>query len=152
MFEHKNLDGNKYRVLSTDKPWMKPEILEVREPKSGQDDSAAARTQYAVIGETLVERHLPPESVGDAWQFDSVASPWWEVVGHPPHGGIVADFNAYIGGQYERELDPANNVVAFAEQGEAVTFDGSAYKVKREGDAADLSGMPLKSLRQSYYA
>jgi len=151
MFEHKQLDGEKIRVLSAGKAYLKAEILEIRDPKNNNSNADACRSQYGAIGETLVERYLPPQSKGDSWQQDSSASPWWSVVGHPPHGGIVADFNKYIGGAYLRKLDPTNNVVAFAEEGEAVSFDGQQYSVTRTSDTQELRGSKIAELRQQYY-
>ncbi|TGD73513.1 hypothetical protein E4634_10815 [Mangrovimicrobium sediminis] len=151
MFEHTQLDGEKHRVLATQSDYLQPEVLEIREPKNGQPVDKACRTQFGVVGEVLVERYLPSEATGEAWPHDSAGSPWWSVVGHPPHGGIVADFNKYIGGAYHRQLDPANNIVAYAEQGEAVVFDGSDYVVTRKSDEQELRGPQLIALRQQYY-
>ena len=152
MFEHKQLDGEKCRILNSDKDYLRAEILEIRDPKNSAPSNDACRTQYGVIGEVLVERYLPPESKGDSWLHDNVASPWWSVVGHPPHGGIVADFNKYIGGAYHRTLNKENNVVAFAENGEEVVFDVRDYKVVRGSDSQALQGEKLATLRQQYYS
>ena len=152
MFEHAHLDGEKCRIVNAASDYLKPEILEIRDPKNSAPVSDTCRYQYGVIGEVLVERYLPPESKGDAWGHDSAASPWWNVVGHPPHGGIVADFNKYIGGAYLRTLDKENNIVAYAENGEEVTFDGVEYKVTRKSDGQAVSGEKMMALRQSYYS
>lgn len=152
MFEHKQLDGEKCRIIKVDKDFLKPEVLELRDPQNSTTIANACRTQYGVIGEVLVERYLPPESSGDQWSHDNSASPWWSVVGHPPHGGVVADFNKYIGGAYRRTLNPEHNIVAFAEAGEEVTFDGVDYIVTRSSDATELRGNKMVALRQQYYS
>lgn len=152
MFEHKLLDGEKYRLITVSEDFVKPEVLEIRDPKSDTPLEKTCRYQYGVIEEVLVERYLPPESTGDSWAHDGVAAPWWSVVGHPPHGGIVADFNKHTGGAYHRTLNPDNNVVAYAEAGEAVTFDGSEYIVTRGSDNTELRGNRIVALRQLYYA
>lgn len=152
MFEHKLLDGSKIRIITIDDGFVKPEVLEIRDPKNGAPVTEACRTQYGVVEGVLVERYLPPENLGDAWAYDNVASPWWAVVGHPPHGGIVADYNKYIGGNYRRQLDPEKNVVAYGAAGEEVTFDGVDYSLTRKTDAMLLQGRKLADLRQSYYS
>lgn len=152
MFEHTQLDGEKCRIINSDKDFLQSEILEIRDPKNNVSIADACRSQYGVIGEVLVERYLPPEAKGDSWQHDSVASVWWSVVGHPPHGGVVSDFNKYIGGAYLRTLDPGNNVVAYAEAGEAVTFDGVDYIVTRNSDSQEVRGNKMSELRQNYYS
>ena len=151
MFEHKLLDGDKYRIVTASSDYLKPEILEIREPKNSAPSDNTCRNQYAVVGEVLVERYLPPAASGERWAHEAFASPWWSVVGHPPHGGIVADFNKYIGGAYQRTLNPGENVVAYAESGEPVTFDGGAYSVTRKADAQALRGAKLGELRKLYY-
>ncbi len=151
MFEHKLLDGQTHRMLDMSGSIVNAEVLEVREPRNNSPIEKTCRYQYGVVDAVLVERYLPAESSGDRWAHDSVAVPWWNVVGHPPHGGIVADYNKYIGGAYLRTLDPQKNVVAFAEAGEPVTFDGSNYSVIRQSDNAELSGRRMLELRQQYY-
>lgn len=151
MFEHKDLDGNKHRTLTANQPFVSSDILETREPKNGQAISSAARAQHAVVEGILVERFLPPEAVGDKWDYEP-STAWWEVVGHPPHGGIVADFNSNQGGAYQRELNPEDNVVAFAEDGEKVIMTGSEYKVTRSKDSTELVKPSFIELRQAYYA
>ena len=94
MFEHKNLDGEKYRLVSAAESFLKGEVLEFRDGSAEK----SPRQQNAVIGEALVERYLPPESIGDVWPHDKAATPWWLVVDHPPHAGIVAEFNQVMGG------------------------------------------------------
>ena len=152
MFEHNQLDGVKNRLLAPVESFVQAEVLEVRDPKNNDEPAATPRTQYGVIGGVLVERYLPPEAVGDAWSHDAAAAPWWEVVGHPPHGGLVADYNAATGGAYHRKLDPANNVVAFAGNGEAVTMAGGTYKVTRGSDSKEIAARTLVALRSEYYA
>ncbi|MFV8816603.1 hypothetical protein [Haliea sp. E17] len=152
MFEHKLLNGETCRMLDMPGAIVKAEVLEIREPKNNNALDKVCRYQYGVVDEVLVERYLPSESTGDCWSHDSVAAPWWNVVGHPPHGGIVADYNKYLGGAYLRTLDPANNVVAYAEAGEPVIFDGSNYSVTRQSDSAELSSRRMLELRRHYYA
>lgn len=152
MFEHKNLDGVTARLLPPVEGFVQAEVLEIREPKAGEEPTTAARTQYGVIDGVLVERYLPPETVGAAWAHDPVAAPWWEVVGHPPHGGLVADYNKASGGEYRRKLDPANNVVAYAQNGEAVTMTAGTYKVVRKTDSVELIKSTIPALRAAYYA
>ncbi len=152
VFEHKQLDGEKCRIISISDELLKPEILEIRDPKNSVAVDDACRSQYGVIGEVLVERYLPPETKGDTWAHDNVASPWWSVVGHPPHGGIVADFNKYIGGAYLRTLNKDHNVVAYTEQGEEVTFDGREYLVTRKSDEQEVRGNKMSAVRQQYYS
>lgn len=152
MFEHTQLDGEKCRLITIPGDIVKPEVLEIREPKNDTPLDKTCRTQYGVVEEVLVERYLPSESTGDSWAHDNVAAPWWNVVGHPPHGGIVADYNKYIGGAYLRTLNPDHNVVAFAAGGEAVTFDGTTYHVTRKTDNVELSGGQMVALRVQYYS
>ena len=152
MFEHKLLDGEKCRLIEFPESIVKPEVLEIRDPKNDDSLDKTCRYQYGVVEDVLVERYLPPESVGDAWTHDNVATPWWNVVGHPPHGGIVADFNKYIGGNYHRTLNPKQNIVAYADAGEPVVFDGSEYVVTRSNDSAELRSSKIPSLREQYYS
>lgn len=151
MFEHKLLDGDKYRVITVTDEFVKPEVLEVRESPNGTPTDKTCRYQYGVVEEVLVERYLPPEASGEVWAHDNVDVPWWNVVGHPPHGGIVADYNKYIGGTYHRKLDPENNVVAYAASGEPVTYDGSEYHVTRQSDNSALHSNHMVALRVQYY-
>ena len=149
MFEHKYLDGEKHRLLASSQEFLKESILESREPIPGGSVAKAPRLQHAVAGSVLVERYLPPEGVGESWSHDPGAI-WWEVVGHPPHGGIVADFNKEIGGEYHRKLAPDHNIVAYAEKGEEVVLTGGEYKVTR-ADGEDLTANTLSALRSAYY-
>ncbi len=151
MFEHKYLDGEKHRIVQAPQAFLKEVVLETREPRLGEGVAAAGRHQHAVLGEVLVERFLPPETVGDSWSHDP-GTLWWEVVGHPPHGGIVADFNRAIGGQYKRELVPDRNVVAYAENGEEVVLSAAQYKVVRASDGQELVAPTLVKLRSLYYS
>lgn len=148
MFEHENLDGNKYRVVNAVEPFIGAEVLEFRD---GSADKAP-RYQHAVAGDLLVERYLPPEPKGDSWPHDAVAAPWWVVVDHPPHAGIVASFNEAMGGTYKRKLNPERNVVAFAEKGEEVVMNAGTYTVVRSSDSKEISQSTLVALRSEYYA
>lgn len=152
MFEHEDIDGVKARLLPASEAFIQAEVLEIRDPKTGEEPATAARTQYGVIGGVLVERYLPPEAIGAAWAHDAVAAPWWEVVGHPPHGGLVADYNKATGGAYHRKLDPANNVVAYAQYGEEVVMAAGTYKVVRKNDSAELIQPTITALRAVYYS
>lgn len=145
MFEHAEINGERYRALSTTEPFTAPAILESRETTAG-------RLQHTVIKSLLVERYLPPENKGDAWPHDAVASPWWTVVARPPHVGLVADFNAAMGGAYLRKLDPKKNVVAFAQQGEDIIMDNGDYVVVRASDGAEIRQPNLVALRAAYFA
>ena len=152
MFEHDKLDGKRHRVLETEGPGTVGEVLESREPQNGKPVEAAGRLQNAVRDGVCLERVLPPEAMGDRWPHDAVASPWWEVVSHPPHGGIVADFNEKMGGTYRRRLDPSRHVVAFAEGGEEVVLVGREYRVTRSRDETEVCAPSLEQLRATYYA
>lgn len=151
MFEHNNLDGIKNRCVPATESFIAADVLEIREAKEGKDASHIGRQQYGVANGVLVERYLPPEAAGDAWSHDAVAAPWWDVVGHPPHAGIVADYNAANGGAYKRRLDKSNNVVAFTQGGEEVTMAGGIYSVVRKSDGQTYSGPTLVALRAAYY-
>jgi len=152
MFEHQAIDNQKLRLLPASDAFINESVLEVREPKNGQSLEKAARQQHAVAGTVVVERFLPPESTGDAWPHDACAAPWWEVVGHPPHGGVVADFNNALGGAYRRELDPKKNIVAYAAAGEDVILAKGQYSVVRSSDQQELSAPTLLKLRAAYYS
>lgn len=152
MFEHKELDGNSYRLLAATQANLSQQILEHRDNSGGRDLTEVPRTQHGVIGNLLVERYLPAETVGAAWPHDAVAEPWWEVVSRPPHAGILADFNATAGGLYRRELAPSHNVVAFAQNGEEVVLDKGIYSVNRAADGERLSAPSLLALRAKYFA
>ena len=137
MFEHKSLDGDKHRVLPAWEAFVNEEVLETREPKNGEGLDAAGRHQHGVVGETLVERFLPPETVGNAWSYDA-HTPWWVVVVNPPHAGIVADFSKAKGGLYRHKWVKERNVVAFAEGGEEIVLEGAEYAVTRAADGQDV--------------
>ena len=145
MFEHAALNGEKHRLLKAVETFTVPEILESRETQAG-------RLQHTVVGALLVERYLPPEAKGDTWPHDAVGTPWWTVVSHPPHAGLVADFNSAMGGTYMRKLDPKKNVVAFAEQGEEVIMEKGEYAVVRIKDGQEIRKPDLVSLRAAYYS
>ena len=151
MFEHKNLDGATHRVLPALEAFVNEEVLETREPKNGLPVDAAGRHQHGVVGETLVERFLPPETVGNAWSYDP-HTPWWVVVVNPPHAGIVADFSKSKGGSYRHKWVKERNVVAFAEGGEEIVLDGTDYVVTRSSDSQELRAPSLMKLRSAYYA
>ena len=152
MFEHKSLDGKWNRVVSASEPFVtKEEVLECRDSLGGDAD-AASRNQFAVIGDRLVERCLPPSTIGDVWSYDAGGLPWWGMVNNPPHAGLVADFNTYCGGLYRKPLDVEHNVVAFAAAGEEILFANSTYKVVRASDSAELTAPSLMELRKLYFA
>lgn len=151
MFEHKSLDGDKHRVLPAWEAFVNEEVLETREPKNGEGLDAAGRHQHGVVGETLVERFLPPETVGNAWSYDA-HTPWWVVVVNPPHAGIVADFSKAKGGLYRHKWVKECNVVAFAEGGEEIVLEGAEYAVTRAADGQELRAPSLMKLRAAYYA
>lgn len=151
MFEHKNLDGKWNRVVPASETFVKSEILECRDSLGGDADGAA-RNQFSVIGELLVERCLPPQTIGDTWSYDAVSVPWWDVVNNPPHAGLVADFNTHLGGLYRKPLDLTHNVVAFAAEGEEILFADGAYTVVRKSDEQELSAGSILELRKLYYA
>jgi len=150
MFEHKHLDGATHRVVPAGDTFITEEVLETREPKNGLAVEAAGRHQHGVVGETLVERFLPPEGTGDAWTYDA-HTPWWVVVMNPPHAGIVADFSKAKGGRYRHKLEKARNVVAFAGAGEEIVLDGAEYVVTRSSDSQELRAGTLLKLRTAYY-
>jgi hypothetical protein len=149
VFEHKSLDGQKLRVVSSTQGFV-PEILEVREPPAGRDVAKAGRLQHAVVSNTLVSRYLPPESMGLTWPNDANGEPWWEVVNHPPHGGVVAEFNRVHNGAYPRVLDPKHQVVAYASAGEEVLIANGRYSVTRAADKKRLEAPDLGTLRSLY--
>lgn len=151
MFEHKELDGTLNRVIPANAAYICGEILECRSGQ-GAEAEKSSRMQFGVIGDRLVERNLPPESVGDYWSYDTPAAPWWGAVNNPPHAGLVAEFNSHSGGQYRVPLDTAHNVVAFASAGEEVTFAKGQYKVVRQSDGAELTAASILELRKLYFA
>lgn len=153
MFQHAKLDGEWYRLIPAMESFTKEDVLEIREsinPEGGPE--ATARTQYAVIGDRLAERCLPPEAMGDKWSFDPWDTPWWGLVNNPPHAGVVAEFNSYSGGAYRKTLDKANNVVAWGAAGEPVSFADGEYAIVREKDGMTLTASTIVGLRKLYYA
>jgi hypothetical protein len=151
MFEHKELDGTKNRVIPASEAFINGDVLECHLGQDAEPEKAG-RIQYGVINERLVERSLPPESVGDFWSFDAPAAIWWGTVNNPPHAGLVAEFNSHSGGQYRVPLDKEHNVVAFAAAGEEILFNNGTYKVTRESDSAELSAASILELRKLYFA
>ncbi|MGY6275449.1 hypothetical protein [Methylomonas sp. MgM2] len=151
MFEHKNLDGSWSRVVPSSDAFTNGEILEIREV-AGTEPEKASRKQYAVVGERLVERCLPPESIGDTWSYDGGKSPWWGTVNNPPHAGLIADFNSEFGGKQYIPLDPAHNVTAFASEGEEIVLNKGIYSVKRKSDDKELTAPSIRELREQYFA
>lgn len=151
MFEHKYLDGNWNRVIPATDSFLSGDVLECRD-SVGAEAETINRRQYAVVGDRLVERCLPAESVGDKWSYDSYALPWWGSVKNPPHMGVIAEFNEYNGGLHRKPFDAENNVVAFAEAGEEVTFNEGLYKVVRKSDECDLTAPNMLELRKLYFA
>lgn len=151
MFEHKNLDSKWNRVIPASDTFIHGEVLECRDNASA-DPEASGRLQYGVIGDRLVERALPPESVGDHWSYDADNPPWWSTVNNPPHAGLVADFNSHNGGLHRKPLDAAHNVVAFASAGEEVTFANCVYTVVRQNDNKEITAASMLALRKSYFA
>ena len=153
MFEHKHLDGQWNKVLPATTSYNEKEVLEMRDNVSPEcKPETSSRRQYSVIGEQLVERCLPPESVGDRWSYDALDVSWWTRVNNPPHMGIIAEFNEYLGGKYRLPLDPAQNVVAFAGAGEKVLLKDGKYVVTRGSDGKEISADTLLETRQAYYA
>lgn len=150
MFEHKTLDGKWNRIVPTCEPFVKEEVLECRDSLGGDADGAS-RNQFGVIGNLLVERCLPPQTIGDVWSYDAGGLPWWGVVNNPPHAGLVADFNTHLGGLYRKPLDLAHNVVAFAAEGEEILFTDGVYKVVRKSDEQELTASSLLELRKLYF-
>lgn len=150
MFEHKDLDGTHNRLIPATEGFVSGEVLECLVGKSAEEGKSN-RMQFGVISERLVERGLPPASIGDYWSFDTPATPWWTTVNNPPHAGLVAEFNKHSGGQYRIPLDVSHNVVAFAAAGEEVTLTDVGYNVVRESDGAELSAASLLELRKLYF-
>lgn len=70
------------------------DVLELRDPNSGQDPDPASkpRHQYVRHGVVVWRRVLPPESVGDAW-IDTGA-PRWETVDAP--SGLLAELAPHL--------------------------------------------------------
>ena len=151
MFEHKNLDGAWNRVVSATETFTNDEILEIREAV-GEEPEKISRKQYAVVGNRLVERCLPPESIGDSWSHDVAKLAWWGTVNNPPHAGIIADFNTHSGGLHRIPLDSNHNVVGFAGEGEEIILASGSYKVKRKNDEKEIMAASMLKLREMYYA
>ncbi|MGR8935559.1 MAG: hypothetical protein ACU837_14385 [Gammaproteobacteria bacterium] len=151
MFEHKSLDGKWNRVIPSTETFLNGDILECRDTV-GSEPEKISRQQYAVIGNRLVERCLPPESVGDSWSYDGGKLPWWDSVKNPPHMGIIADFNSYNGGLHRIPLDAKHNVVGFASEGEEVILINGQYTVKRKNDDQALNAASMRELRELYFA
>ncbi|WFP51560.1 hypothetical protein PL263_05905 [Methylomonas sp. EFPC3] len=151
MFEHKALDGQWNRVVPATESFVNGEILECRD-NVGDEPGKISRRQYAVIGDRLVERCLPPEAIGDFWSHDVAQLSWWGSVMNPPHCGLLADFNTQYGGLHRRDLDVGHNVVGYAAAGEEITLGKASYAVKRASDSADLVAASMLELRKLYYA
>lgn len=152
MFEHKELDGTWNRLIpATEEYLVSGQVLECHLGKDSEPDKTG-RNQFGVIGDRLVERCLPPASIGDHWSYDVDAAPWWGLVNNPPHAGLVAEFNSHTGGLYRTPLDPAHNVVAFASAGEEITLDNGVYKLTRASDSAELSAASIMELRKLYFS
>ncbi len=151
MFEHKNLDGKWNRVIPSTDVFLNGDILECRETV-GAEPEKISRQQYAVVGNRLVERSLPPESIGDTWSHDDGKSPWWGSVNNPPHMGIIADFNSHNGGLHRIPLDVTHNVIGFASEGEEIILTKGSYTVKRKNDDKELSAPSMRELRELYFA
>ena len=151
MFEHKHLDGELNRLIPATEAFLKGDVLECRD-SVGADVKTISRRQYAVVGDRLVERCLPPEAIGDTWSFDAVASPWWGSVKNPPHMGIIAEFNKFNGGEHRKPIDLENNVVAYGAAGEEVIFSDGVYTVKRQTDEQVITAKSLVELRRLYFA
>ncbi|MCQ8104853.1 hypothetical protein NP590_12120 [Methylomonas sp. SURF-2] len=151
MFEHKNLDGVWNRVLSATDAFLNGDILECRETL-GAEPEKISRMQYAVVGQRLVERCLPPEALGETWTHDAGKLPWWDSVKNPPHAGIIADFNSHGGGLHRIPLDASHNVVGFAGDGEEILLVNGMYTVNRKSDGQTLSAKSMLELRGLYFA
>jgi hypothetical protein len=151
MFEHKHLDGEWNRVVPSSDAFINGYVLECRDSIGGDPDTISRR-QYGVIGDRLVERCLPPESIGDCWSHDDAGLPWWGSVMNPPHMGIVAEFNTHNSGLHRKPFDAEHNVVAFASAGEEVTFSNGIYTVVRQSDEQELMAPTLVELRKLYFA
>lgn len=150
MFEHKNLDGVWNRIVSSADAFLNGDILECRETV-GSEPEKISRMQYAVAGQRLVERCLPPESLGETWAHDAGKLPWWDSVNNPPHMGIIADFNSHGGGLHRIPLDVNHNVVGFANQGEEIILAKGLYTLSRKSDGQELSAKSMLELRELYF-
>jgi len=151
MFEHKNLDGKWNRILPATDSFLASDVLECRD-SVGSEPEKISRQQYAVIGDRLVNRCLPPESIGETWSHDNGKSPWWGSVMNPPHMGLIAEFNSQFGGLQRRNLEVAHNVVGYASAGEEITLRNTVYHVTRASDGTELSAPSMLELRKLYFA
>jgi len=151
MFEHKNLDGTWNRVVSKSDAFLSGDILETRD-MVGTEPEKIARMQFAVIGQYLVERCLPPEALSETWAQDAGKLPWWDSVKNPPHMGIIADFNSHNGGLHRIPFDANHNVVGFASDGEEIVLGKGVYTVTRKSDGKELSAASQSELRALYFA
>lgn len=151
MFEHKSLDGQWNKAIPATDSFISSEVLECRDTV-GDEPAKISRKQYAVIGDHLVERCLPPESIGNTWAYDVAQLPWWSAVMNPPHAGIIAEFNSQNGGLHRRHLDVAHYVVGYASAGEEITLLDTLYHVTRSSDGTALSASSMLELRKLYFA
>jgi hypothetical protein len=150
MFEHKNIDGAWNRVVSSNDAFLNGDILECRD-MVGSEPEKISRMQFAVVGQRLVERCLPPEALSETWAQDAGKLPWWISVKNPPHAGIIADFNSHNGGLHRIPFDATHNVVGFAYEGEEIVFTKGIYKVSRKSDGNELSANSMSQLRELYF-
>lgn len=150
MFEHKELDGERRRLIPATEAFVSSTILEVRDALKSEGANDSARAQHAVVEKRPVERYLPPESLGERWAHDATDLPWWEVVNNPPHAGLVADYTAAFGGIRYNPLNKEKNLVAYASQGEEVILKGAQYAVVRKSDGKALVAASLLALRKAY--
>ncbi|AEG01129.1 hypothetical protein Metme_2747 [Methylomonas methanica MC09] len=151
MFEHKNLDGVWNRVVSSTDAFLNGDILECRDTV-GSEPEKISRLQYAVVGQRLVERCLPPEALSETWSHDAGKLPWWDSVKNPPHMGIIADFNSHSGGEHRIPFDANHNVVGYANEGEEIVLAKGMYTVSRKSDGKELSAPSMLQLRELYFA
>lgn len=151
MFEHKNLDGVWNRVVSATDAFLNGDILECRDTV-GSEPEKISRLQYAVVGQRLVERCLPPEALSETWSHDAGKLPWWDSVKNPPHMGIIADFNSHCGGLHRIPFDANHNVVGYANEGEEIVLAKGLYTVSRKSDGKELSAVSMLQLRGLYFA
>lgn len=151
MFEHKNLDGQWNRIIEANNSFLSGSVLETRDTTT-KDPKASSRKQYGVVGDRLVERCLPPESIGDKWSHDNIDVPWWTSVNNPPHMGLIAEFSNFSGGKHRQKFEKDNNIVGFAANGEAITFKLGSYTTIRSKDSKELSSSTLVDLRKVYFA
>ena len=151
MFEHKNLDGVWNRVVSATDAFLSGDILETRD-MVGSEPEKISRMQFAVIGQQLVERCLPPEALTETWAHDAGKLPWWDSVKNPPHMGLIADFNSHNGGLHRIPFDANHYVVGFAYEGEEIVFGKGIYTVNRKSDGKVITATSSLELRELYFA